>query len=59
MNLNDSLSIHCIYYFFKTSYVCTNYVIFLKSVGFSCFINISKDIFHNDFKSFINFIKVP
>ena len=57
--LYNSLSLHCIYNFFKSGNVSTYYIVSFCSVTFCCVCCVMADIYHDVLKFCINFFECP
>ena len=57
--LYNSLSLHCVYNFFKSGNVSTYYIVSFCSVTFCCVCCVVADIYHDVLKFCINFFECP
>ena len=57
--LYNSLSLHCVYNFFKSGNVSTYYIVSFCSVTFCCVCCVMADIYHDVLKFCINFFECP
>lgn len=57
--LYNSLSLHCVYNFFKSGNVSTYYIVSFCSVTFCCVCCVVADIYHDVLKFYINFFECP
>lgn len=57
--LYNSLSLHCIYNFFKSGNVSTYYIVSFCSVTFCCVCCVMADIYHDVLKFCVNFFECP
>ena len=57
--LYNSLSLHCVYNFFKSGNVSTYYIVSFCSITFCCVCCVMADIYHDVLKFCINFFECP
>ena len=57
--LYNSLSLHCVYNFFKSGNVSTYYIVSFCSITFCCVCCVVADIYHDVLKFCINFFECP